>query len=368
MKSPTFAVNRRLTPLIAAIASACLLSAPISAAESTMPDGFDEPIKPELASKYQYLEDGELSDAVRLPIYQWLPADASNPDAIILGIHGLTLHGRRYRVLARAFAVNENCIFVAPDMRGFGRCRFDEKKQFSEAKEDRSKVNHEKSYQDMVKLAQLLKNKYKDKPLVVLGESLGCTFCVRLAGEHPELIDAMVLSAPAVKVNPKMYLSPSEIGAGLKAVLLPSHKVNLHGFITKLVSSRPPVVKEMLDDPFIVKQLSLGELLSTDEFVEQTAKWGKTVAETLPVAILQGSTDGCVASKHVTDLMSNMPSRDQTLFWRGNQGHLQLETVFVRANIIDALGDFIDAHDPGGRPDIQALEKSIDELGGQLVR
>lgn len=360
--------NRFLTTIFAAFASLCLLNGPATASESTMPAGFDDPIKPELAAKYQYFEDGELSDAVQLPVYQWMPADASNPDAIILGIHGLTLHGRRYRVLARALAVNENCIFVAPDMRGFGRCRWDEKKQFSPGKDDKSRVNHEKSYHDIVKLAQALKDKYKDKPLVVLGESLGCTFCVRLAGEHPELVDAMVLSAPAVKVNPKMFLSPSEIGAGLAAVVLPTHKVNLHSFFTKLVSPRPDVVKEMLDDPFIVKELSLGELMSTDDFVDQTAKWGKTVAETLPIAILQGSTDGCVASKHVTDLMANMPSKDQTLFWRGHQGHLQLETVFVRANVIDALGDFIDDHDPGGRPSLQALEKAIDDLGGQLVR
>ena len=114
------------------------------------------------------------------------------PKAMIIGIHGLTLHGRRFRVLARSLAVN-GVGFVSVDMRGFGRCRFDDKKQWSTADDDKSKVNHEKSYEDIAALAKLIKDKYPDQRLVALGESLGCTFCVRLAAEHPDMISGIVL-------------------------------------------------------------------------------------------------------------------------------------------------------------------------------
>lgn len=347
-------------------ATLCALSGPTVGAEITAPgQQTAELIKPELAAKFVYTEDGELSDALKLPIYQWMPV-GGKPDAIILGIHGLTLHGRRYRVLARTMAVH-NLGFVALDMRGFGRCKFDDKKQFSTPTDDKRKISHEKSYAEIVKLAQLIKAQYGNVPLIVLGESLGCTFCVRLCGEHPELADGMIISAPAVRVNPKMYASPADIKAGLKAVVTPKHKVNLNAFITKLVSQRPEVVKEMLDDPLVLKEVSLLDLISTDEFVEKTAKWGKTVRPHLPIMILQGSHDGCVAPKSVTDLMMNMPSDDQTLRWMGSFGHLQLETSFVHSVVIDALGDWMKNHTADAKNELKELEQDINDLGGTLV-
>jgi alpha-beta hydrolase superfamily lysophospholipase len=341
-------------------------SALIMPGESTMPPSYKEEVKPELAAMYSYTQDGEFSDACGLPTYQWMPT-GHKPSAIVLGIHGLTLHGRRYRVLARTFAIH-GFGFVAPDMRGFGRCVFDDWQKFSSKGDDKRKINNEKSYLDIVKLAQAIKQKY-NVPIIMLGESLGCTFGVRAAGEHPDLIDGgLILSAPSVSVNAKMYATPADIKAGVKAIVSPHMNINLNHFITKLVSPRPAVVNEMLEDPYILKKCSLLDMLATDEFVAKTAKWGKTTALHLPVFILQGSADACVVPKEVTDLMMAMPSDDQTLFWRGNYGHLQLETIFVRASVIDALGDWIEDHSDAERVKLSALEQNIDDLGGELVR
>src|ERR1700733_2953533 len=77
--------------------------APVGAAragESTMPPQFQEQIQADLASKYAYTENGDYTKALNFPTYEWMPVDRA-PRAIVLGIHGLTLHGRRFRVLAR---------------------------------------------------------------------------------------------------------------------------------------------------------------------------------------------------------------------------------------------------------------------------
>lgn len=334
------------------------------ASEMTIPNREDT-LSPNLAGQFTYIEDGALSDAVGLPMYQWLPKD-KEIRVVFLGIHGLTLHGRRYRVLARTLA-SQGIAFVAPDMRGFGRCYFDQDNKWGSKKDDKRKINHEKSYQDLVNLATAVKQKYPDKPLVVLGESLGATFCVRLAGEHPELINGMILSAPAVKVNPDMYLSPSDIKAGIAALISMHHELNLHHFITSLVSDRQEVRDEMLDDPLILKKAPLFDLLSTDEFVAKTAAWGKTVPKHLPVLILQGSNDRCVVPDMVTHLTAAMPSDDQTVRWLGSYGHLQLETSFMRSAIIDALGDWFESHSPESRLEIKSLDQKIVEAGGTLV-
>ncbi len=96
------------------ILSTCLISTtvPVVAGESTMPmPPYTDDVSPELASKYTYIEDGELTKALDIPTYQWMPTSTEPLKAMFLAIHGLTLHGRRFRVLARAFSKS-----MAPDL------------------------------------------------------------------------------------------------------------------------------------------------------------------------------------------------------------------------------------------------------------
>ena len=356
---------RQAVAALLAICTTLASSLVAIAGESTMPENFAEKVTPELAAKYKYIEDGEFTERLNIPTYEWMPANAP-PRAIVLAVHGLTLHGRRYRVLARMLAAN-NVGVVSLDMRGFGRCHFDPDKRFSSADDDKTKVNYEKSYEDIVRLGKLIKEKYPSKKLLLVGESLGCTFCVRMAAEHPELTDAILLSAPAVRVNSKMYFGHGTVARGVKAVVTPGHYIDLHSFFEYLVSNNPQVSKEMMDDPLIVKELSLKSLISTDKFVSKTARWGKSVSDKMPVLILQGSRDSCVSPKKVTDLLSAMPSDDQTLAWRGNYGHLQLETVFMRTTIIDAVVNFLRNHSRENIPELKAFEQQIIDAGGTLT-
>lgn len=339
--------------------------ADVKALESTMPPNYVENIVPEIGKLYSYAEKGQFATGSVLPVYEWMPS-SGHLKAIILGVHGLTLHGRRYRILARTLAVN-GIGFVSMDMRGFGSCKFDDSGR-EKPKDDLSSINHEKSYQDIVLLMKAIKSRYPQVPLIVLGESLGCTFCIRLAGEYPGTVNGVILSAPAVRVNPKMYASESDIAAGLKALIGNHHLVNLNGFFHDLVSPRPEVVQEMIEDPFIVKALSFHDLIATDGFVDKTAEWARGTASNLPMLVIQGSNDKCVLPKHLTDMMMNMKSNDMRIAWKGSYGHLQLETMFLRANIMDSIGMWLDDHSVDGRAKLERLEQNISDLGGALVR
>jgi alpha-beta hydrolase superfamily lysophospholipase len=350
--------------VILALSISVVPQTPAFAAESTMPEQYQEQIKPELAAKYVYTENGDYTKALNVPTYEWMPVGVT-PRAMVLGIHGMTLHGRRFRVIARTLAVN-GLGFVSLDMRGFGACYFGDAQRFCTPDDDRRKINNQKSYEDIVQLALLIKKKYPDVRLIALGESLGCTFCVRLAAEHPELIYGIALSAPAVRLNHDMYLGKGQIGQGIKAIVKTDHEVNMKGFFADLCSRRLIVQNEMLDDPYIRKEMPLGALLSTDEFVEKTAHWGKRTDPSLSVFILQGSHDGCVSPKHVVDLLNAMKSDDQTLDWRGNYGHLQLETIYMRAPVIDAVSNWFNNHSLARLDRLKQIEKQIAELGGSI--
>lgn len=355
----------KLPSILLSAAALIASSGSAFALESTMPsDKYPDAVKPELAAKYTYSEDGEFSEKIGIPTYEWMPVDGP-PKAVIVGVHGLTLHGRRFRVLARALAINK-IGFVSFDMRGFGRCNLESK--WSNAKNDKSKVHLEKSYEELEQLTKLVKEKYPESKIVLLGESLGCTFCVRLAGEHPDLVYGIVLSAPAVKVNADMVVGAGNLKRGIKAAVSPHHEMDLNPFIRNLVSGRKQVTAEMLDDPLITKRLSLGALISTDSFVDHTAKWGKKTSDRLPVLIIQGSRDACVSPKHVTDLMANMPSNDQTLSWKGQFGHLQLETQFLRTEVLEALVDWMYDHGAENKVNVANFEQNINDLGGSVVR
>jgi hypothetical protein len=64
--------------------------------------------------------------------------------------------------------------------------------------------------------------------------------------------------------------------------------------------------------------------------------------------------------------MNNMPSADQTLDWRGNFGHLQLETVFVRIPTIDAVSNWLQDHSLVREARLSEIQHEVAQLGGTI--
>jgi len=316
---------------------------------------------------FSFVEDGPFSKALNLPVYEWSPSDSS-PEAMVLALHGLTLHGTSYTLIGSAFAAG-GYYFVAPDMRGFGKCArtFPSHMAYSQGGDDKCKVDYKRSYDDIVRLAQLMKEKYPKLQTIVMGESLGCTLAVRIAGEHPELIDKVILSAPAVKLNPLMFLSPASLRNGSYALIIsPRFHMSLRGFITDLVSNNPKISKEMLDDPLILKEMPLCDLIKTQECVAQTVKYARRISKATPILIVQGSKDHCVVPDAIIKLAKNTRSGDQTLKWLDLTGHLLLETRYLQAGTIAAINDWIEDHEPQHALELKAIEKDVRSLGGEI--
>jgi len=166
-----------------------------------------------------FTENGDLAKSLNFPVYEWQPVD-DKPSEMVLAIHGLTLHGKSYSLLGKAFAAG-GFYFVSCDMRGFGLCQpaFSAKHEWCKDYDCKWKVDYAKSFHDIVRLAHEMRKKYPDLKLTVIGESW------------------------------------QNVKSGLYAALIsPRFQMNLHGFISKLVSNNPLICQELLDDPLIRKK------------------------------------------------------------------------------------------------------------------
>lgn len=311
-----------------------------------------------------YVEDGELSKQLHMPTYEWIPK-GQKPHGMILLIHGLTLHGKRYDVLGKAFAA-EGLYACSTDMHGFGRCYTDDKHVFDVGNVCKQKVNMEKSYEDLVVLARKMIEKYPGIPLFVVGESLGTSFCIKLAAEHPELVEGLLLSGPTVKVNPLMYMHPQNAFAALKALVIsPTFNMSTTPFVKNLVSNDDDVIHELMEDPLCRKGLTIAELLQTQKFVSKTLKHASQIKEDQPILVLQGSKDKCMVPGAILKLSKNIRSSDQTIRWLYNHGHLLLETAYVRPATMDAIDIWVREHEPEGELQEKELGEDLAELGSK---
>ncbi|GEM_PF-3517704 len=126
----------------------CVLAAPadnVSGAEET---GSKLP----KINDYAFVQDGEPYQKLRMPVCERIPKGVQ-PDGMVLAIHGLTLHGKRYELLGKACA-STGVYFVAPDMRGFGMCRADTNDKYG-----RRKINYDRSYDDLSGLVSCHRNR-----------------------------------------------------------------------------------------------------------------------------------------------------------------------------------------------------------------
>lgn len=124
-----------------------------------------------------------MSDA---PIHRFGPADGP----LVLALHGLTGHGRRWSALAEGHLPEVRV--VAPDLRGHGRASSLPPWTFEQIVDD---------------LVPLL-----TEPAVVVAHSFGAAVAVHLSRHRPDLVRALVLLDPAIGLDPVLLHDIAEAG------------------------------------------------------------------------------------------------------------------------------------------------------------
>jgi alpha-beta hydrolase superfamily lysophospholipase len=126
-------------------------------------------------------------DGAELGLTSWLPPDGAQPEAVIIGLHGMNDYANTFYLAGPWFA-GRGVALYAYDARGFGRSP------------NRGVWPGERLMSEDLRTAvRIVRNMHPDTPIIVVGDSMGAASAIATFGsDDAPRIDRLVLVAPAV--------------------------------------------------------------------------------------------------------------------------------------------------------------------------
>jgi alpha-beta hydrolase superfamily lysophospholipase len=197
---------------------------------------------PRAAGRQARLEDDRIvaPDGTILPLRAWLPE--TKPRAVVVALHGFNDHANAFAGPAAVLARHAIATY-AYDQRGFGRTASRGRWAGTEAM-----VN------DVLAAMALLRRRYPDTPLHVMGESMGAAIAILAAhyGGGAGAADGFVLLAPAVWGRGTM--SVFERAGLFLADFLPAIAWSLRFLpVTIRPSDNAAMLRALHEDPLVIQ-------------------------------------------------------------------------------------------------------------------
>jgi len=219
------------------------------------------------------------SDGVELFWQSW---QADSPSGVIVLVHGLADHSSRYTGLGQFLAAHDWTVY-AVDLRGHG-------KSSDGLKPGRVHVDQFSDYaNDVDAMLAHAKQQHPGLPLVILGHSMGGLIALTYALDHPDQLDGVVLSSPALGTHPDAR--PPAI-LNLLVRFLARIKPDLlfpSDLDTSAVSRDSDVVKDYIDDPLVSEKVSAGWYVGITKAIDDIQ--GRAAELKIPSLLMQSGAD-----------------------------------------------------------------------------
>ena len=289
--------------LLAGIVAAC---APVASDGPGTQVAAIEPVPSHLA--HPALTDAALTttDALILPLKRWLPA--GQPRAVILALHGFNDYSNAFDAPAKEWA-KAGIATYAYDQRGFGGAPGRGYWPGSAALAT-----------DAVTAATLLRAKYPQTPLYLLGESMGGAVAIVAAtgatGVRPAAVDGVILSAPAVWTRESMeFLPRMALWAGVR--MFPG-AVFTGESLHILASDNIPMLIALGKDPMVIKGARVDTMYGLVDLMDRTVEAAPRLTQ--PLLLMYGAHDAIIPAASMQAFVTALPAdrtrRDRLAYYR----------------------------------------------------
>lgn len=279
-------------------------------------------------SRLSHLEEENVSlysvDDSKVPaLMSWDLSPEQEVEAIVLAIHGFSLHKGTFKAFAKALK-QKGIVTYAIDIRGFGA--------WYESDDERM-VLLEKSVADIGSVLTQLKETYPGKKIFLVGESMGGALAIQVASKHKNLVDGLITSVPSFKVKGKKR---SAIAVLFRMLIYPNAQINVGAKILSLATSDKGLKKSWKMDPYSRLKVSALELFNYAKFMSKNKEAARKI-KNLPVLFVQGSDDRLIKKQGNKELFSEIRSYDKELVVMDSYEHL----IFEKGQFDLALVDLV---------------------------
>ena len=276
----------------------------------------------------QHLEsEFEGTDGVQLYYQAWRPD--TEPRAVVVIVHGIGEHSGRYNNVVEHLVPLGFAVY-ALDHRGHGR---------SAGK--RGHINAWSEYRaDLRAFVERVWQQEPERPFFMLGHSMGGLIVLDYGLHHPDQLQGVIASAPALAqsgVSSLLVLMSKILSRIAPAVIVKT------GLSAESISRDPAVVQAYRDDPLVHGYASprLGtELTATMErTMERANQWR------IPLLIVHGSVDALVPAASSQAFFERVPIADkQRIEYEG--AYHEVHNGPDQEQEIAALAHWLEAHLP----------------------
>ena len=263
---------------------------------------------------------------VNLCYQGWLPD--GKVKAVLLVVHGVAEHIGRYMNIVNHFVPLGYAVY------GFDQCGHgtsDGQRVYVERFEDYTQPI--KTFFDMVKAWQ------PDKPIFILGHSMGGLIATYYLLDHQKDFTGAVISAAGIKIPDT--ISPATITIG-KLLSKIAPRAGLLALDANGISKDPEVVKAYVTDSLVYTGKITARLSS-----EMLRAMNRVTAEvgtlSLPMIILQGKADKIVDPAGSQMLFDKSSSKDKTLKMYAGLYH-EVFNEPEREQVLKDVEDWLEAH------------------------
>jgi Lysophospholipase len=248
---------------------------------------------------------------IEVPCRAWLPNNVQ-PKALLLCVHGLGLNSDAFNEFGQQMK-NEGIGVFAVDVRGFGTWM---------RLKGKTECDFKSCISDVVKALKVLHSAYPEKPIFVLGESMGGAIAMRVAAEHPDLIDGLVSSVPT---GDRFHKTKYQLKVALQLVTLRGGKqIDVGTRVIEQATDDPALQTIWKDDPLNRLKLSSKELLHFQRFMNENHETAKRIDKT-PVLFLVGLSDKLAKPEGTIELFNEVTAADKKLVTIRSAEHLIFE-------------------------------------------